>query len=83
MFFAPDQSKMISLQYCDDVPVDLFLPLVVALLFPRCWLQKLPLYFVVFKIVICFSKTQLAMQLPYEKTRVATQVECGISQWLT
>ena len=34
---------------------------------------------------IFFSKTQLAMELPAKKkkTRVATQVECGISQWLT
>ena len=31
-FVAPDRSKMISLPDSDDVPVDLFLPLLVALL---------------------------------------------------
>ena len=32
-FVAPDRSKMISLPDSDDVPVDLFLPPLVALLF--------------------------------------------------
>ena len=33
-FVAPDRGKMISLPDSDDVPVDLFLPPLVALLFP-------------------------------------------------
>ena len=51
---------MVSLQYSDAVPVDLFPPPLDVLLFP-------PLS-VTFGILSC-SKTQLAMQVPAEKKK--------------
>ena len=71
---------MISLPDSDDVPVDLFLPPLVALFFPlllshikidfvSCRLQN---YF--FCFILFFSQTQLAMQLPAKQTQPATQL---------
>ena len=84
---------MISLLDSDDVPVDLFLPPLVALLFPPLLVTEIDFVFFHLQnyVLLFFSKTQFAMQLPAEKknktkqkkNRVATQVECGISQWPT
>ena len=62
---------MISLPDSDDMPVDLFLPPLVAFLFPCS------LYLVFFKIIFFasfFSQTQLAIQLPAKQTRPAAQL---------
>ena len=53
--------------------VDLFLPRLVVLLFPPLLVTKIDLYSIKIIIIIYFSKTPLAMQLPAEKKRVAAQ----------
>ena len=52
-FVAPDRSKMISLPDSDDVPVDLFLPPLVALLFSCCW-SHIKIDFVSRRLQNCF-----------------------------
>ena len=70
----------ISLQDFDDVPVDLFLPPLVALLFLPLLVTKIDFLFCRLQNdFLFFSQTQLTMQLPAKKTRAAAQLAMQFS----
>ena len=52
---APDRSKMNSLQDSDDVPVNLFLPPLVVLLFLPLLVTLIDFVFCCLPFFICFS----------------------------